>query len=301
MMHRMRQVKQRSWIFRWIGVSLFSWLLMSCGKSRTEYVTTIVQTAADGLDLQAVTDLATRSKSAEDFEKKLNSPGNVVNNLDLNEDDVVDFIKVTEVHDTAARGFSLTTEVAEGDEQELCTIQFEEENGQANVNTQGNQSLYGNNHHYHYTSSLSNILLWSYLWNSHSPYSSRWGWNNYPGEYQRAKPRSYQQYNAAHKGKPYRTAIKKTSVSGAKQPMKSPNLNKTATKIKAPLKNPTRTQRAFQSRNPSKTLSRGGFDGAKSNKVGSSRGFGTQGSKSSSSRFGGWSSSRSGSGFGGGK
>ncbi len=276
------------------------WLLTGCSENRTEYVTTIVQTAADGLDLQAVTDLSTKSKNAKDFETKLNSPGNSVNNLDLNEDDVVDFIKVTEIHDNASRGFSLTTELGPGDEQELCTIQFEEEEGGASVNTQGNSSLYGANHHYHYRTSLTDVLLWSYLWNAHSPYVSGWGWNRYPSNYQRSRTKSYQQYRSQHKGKNYGNTIKKTSVSQAKQKMKSPNFNKTATNIKAPLKNPTSSQRSFQKRNPSKTVSRGGF-GRTSKSKASPFGSSSSSSRNSSSRFGGWSSSRSGSSFGGGK
>lgn len=296
----MMKREQKSWLLILVALLGASWLLTSCSKSKTQYVTTIVQTAADGLDLQAVTDLSTKSKDAKDFETKLNAPGNTVNNLDLNEDDVIDFIKVTEVHDNGARGFSLTTEVAEGDEQELCTIQFEEENGQASVHTQGNQSMYGSNSHYHYRTGLGDVLIWSYLLNSRSPYVSRWGWNDYPSNYQRSRPRGYQEYRSQHKNKSYGNAVKKVPTSQAKTKMKSPNFNKTATKIKAPLKNPTSSQRSFQKRNPSKSVARGGFGSSKAKPSGS-RAFGSKASSGGSSRFGSWSSSRSGSSFGGGK
>ncbi|MFC5049400.1 hypothetical protein ACFPK9_02035 [Rubritalea spongiae] len=248
--------------------------------SRTEYVTTIVQSASDGLDLKAVTDLATKSKSAEEFEKKLNTPNNKVNNLDLNEDDKVDFIKVTEIVTDSQRALSLTTEVAPGEEQELCTIQFEKDGDAANVETRGNSQVYGNNHYYHHHTGIGEILLWSYLWNAHSPYHSSWGWNRYPSYHNSYSPRSYDQYRGFHKNASYSSNIKQNNYSSISKPVKSPNFNKSAQSIKAPLKNPTTSQRTFQARNPSRTVRSGGFGSARS-------GFS--------------SSSRSGSSFGGGK
>ena len=48
----------------------------------------------DNLDLFAVLDLFQKSKTIEDFEKELNLEKNGINNLDLNLDKKVDFIKV---------------------------------------------------------------------------------------------------------------------------------------------------------------------------------------------------------------
>ena len=259
-------------------------LLLSQCSRKTEYVTTVVQSAADGLDLKAVTDLATKSNSAEAFEKSLNTPNNKINNLDLNEDDKVDYIKVTEIVEGDQRAFSLTTEVTKGEEQELCTIQFEKDpdGKSANVQTHGNSQIYGNNHYYHHRTGIGEILLWSYLWNSHSPYYSRWGWNRYPSHYSAHSPRSYSNYRGIHKNADYSKNVRQNSYSSISKPVKSPNFGKSASSIKAPLKKPSTSQRSFQTRNPSKTVRRSGF-----------------GSKSA--RFGSSSSSRSGSSFGGGK
>ncbi|MBK1855125.1 hypothetical protein JO972_09155 [Verrucomicrobiaceae bacterium 5K15] len=265
-------------------------LLTGCGRNNTEYVTTIVHTAADGLNLQAVTDLATKVKTAKEFEEKLNEKGNTVNNLDLNEDNKVDYIKVTEINDGGQHGFSLTTELSAeaGEEQELCVIQFEQEGEkQVTVQTHGNEHIYGNNHYYHHRTSMTDVLLWSYLISSHRPYYSSWGYNNYPGGYSNYAPRSQAAYANHHKAQPYSKNVTASSKPAVAKPIKSPNFNKTATKIKAPLKNPTSSQKSFQKRNPSKTLT-------------SRKGFGSR-SSSSSSRFGSSSSSRSRSSFGGGK
>src|SRR5215213_10747430 len=51
--------------------------------------------AGDNLDLYAVLDLFQKSKTIEAFEKSLNEEKSKVNNLDLNLDKKVDFIKVT--------------------------------------------------------------------------------------------------------------------------------------------------------------------------------------------------------------
>jgi len=48
----------------------------------------------DNLNLYAVLDLFQKSKTFEDFEKSLNEEDSNINNLDLNNDDKIDYIKV---------------------------------------------------------------------------------------------------------------------------------------------------------------------------------------------------------------
>ena len=108
-----------------------------------------LNSAADGLNLKAVGELATKCPDVEDFEKRLNSKSEGVNNLDLNEDGKVDYIKVTEYGSGEMRGLSLTVDVAAEDEQEIATIEIEKEaNNQAQVQTHGNSQIYGHNHYY---------------------------------------------------------------------------------------------------------------------------------------------------------
>lgn len=256
-------------------------LLTACDQDVT-YVTTIQKMAADGLNLQAVTDLATKVKTTQEFEEKLNEPGNIINNLDLNEDQTVDFIKVTEINDETGKGFSLTTEVVANEEQELVVIQFEvdEESDITTVQATGNSNIYGNHHYYHNRLGLTDVLIWNYFLGGHRPYFSSWGYNRYPDYYQKRQPRSSSAYKSLHQSKPYSSSYKSSTRSMVKSPVKSPNFNKTASSIKAPLKNPTTSQRSFQARNPSKTLSKGsGFK--------TSAKYGRSGFSRSSSSFGG--------------
>ena len=149
-------------------ISLLICFVPSCesdSKNQTTYVTTVQKMASDGLNLQAVTDLATKVKSTQEFEQELNKPNNQINNLDLNEDNTVDFIKVTEINNDTGKGFSLTTEVAPNDEQELAVIQFEvdKQTQQATVQATGNPQVYGNHHHYHNRMGLTDVLIWGYF------------------------------------------------------------------------------------------------------------------------------------------
>ncbi len=58
--------------------------------------TTAVSQVGDDLDLYAVLDLLEESENLEEFEKALNDEKREINNLDLNEDGEVDYIKVEE-------------------------------------------------------------------------------------------------------------------------------------------------------------------------------------------------------------
>src|ERR1700751_5762195 len=53
----------------------------------------------DNLDLAAVLNIFKQSNSMEEFEKKLNAADTKVNNLDLNHDGQVDYIRVSESGD----------------------------------------------------------------------------------------------------------------------------------------------------------------------------------------------------------
>ncbi len=68
--------------------------------SQTENDTTLLGLPGDNLDLYAVLNLFQKSKTIEDFEKTLNLKETGINNLDLNLDDKVDFIKVRQSRKT---------------------------------------------------------------------------------------------------------------------------------------------------------------------------------------------------------
>ena len=129
-----------------IGVGLFALfvafsMVSQCGRKSSSSLPTmspekqaevILKEYSKGLDLDAVTVLAKKSKDATDFERLLNSQTEAVNNIDLNEDAKVDYINVTEYGNGNRRGFSLTTEISPGKVQEIATIDFQK-NGESGV------------------------------------------------------------------------------------------------------------------------------------------------------------------------
>ena len=239
---------------------LFSIFWPSKPKNQYKVNVQTVTAAADGLDLRAVGALVKKAKDGEDLERLLNDKNEGINNLDLNEDDKVDYIKVTEYGDDKVKGFSLTAEPEKGEEQEVATIEIEKSDSEnANVQVQGNQQIYGNNHYYRSHFPVGSFLLWSYLLRPHPFYASPWGYGYYPSyhrPYSRVSTTTYRT-NANRVAK--NANLQRASTSNIKGQVRSPNAGKASTRIKAPLKNPTTSQKSFQARNPSKTVRSGGF------------------------------------------
>lgn len=271
-----------------IGLCIFGGFFLltmvaTCNKSRSEDVSTevIAQEYAKGLNLKLVAQLAKQAKNAEDFEQQLNSSSSKVNNIDLNDDGKVDYIKVTEYGNGSNRGFSLTSELEEGKEQEIATIQFSKQGDSVDMEVAGNPSLYGNGHHYRSSFGLSDVILLSWLFSDtgRSRYASPYGYSHYPSHFNRDwKRKTNKEYQGYAGPMTSSSSFRKSSVTKSSG-LKSPNASKTAARASI-LANPTKSQKSFQARSGSSSTRSGGFGR-------SSSGFS--------------SSSRSGSSFGGGK
>lgn len=253
-------------------------MISFCSSSADRYNVQINQniSAGDDLDLKAVGNLVKDAKDAEELEKLINRPS--INNLDLDENGKVDYIKVEEYGTGNNRGFSLTVEVAKGDVQEIATIDISKTDEDVDVQVQGNQNIYGQNHYYHSRFGLGDVLLMSWLLRPHPYYISPWGFGYYPSYYRSYGYRPTQEYRRTSASTYNNSSFKKTSSNTISGKAQSPNQGKTANSIKAPLKNPTASQKSFQTRNPSKRVGQGGFGRTNSKSIRSS----------SSSRSGGF-------------
>ena len=250
-----------------LSLILFLPFLTNCGNNdryNNYYEVSVAQTthfAASGLDLQAVGDLVKKAKDGPDFERLLNDSKTAINNLDLDEDGDVDYIKVTEYGEGDTRGFSLTVDLSEEEEQEIATIEIEKTGTEtATVQTHGNQHIYGHNHYHRSSFGLTDALLLGWMFSGNrQPYHSGWGYGNYPGSYNRYPPRSFDNYQRDMRSRTSNSTFKPATSSTISSKTSSPNAGKTAKSIRAPLKNPTTAQKSFQTRNPSKQVSSGGF------------------------------------------
>ena len=101
----------------------------------------------DNLDLYAVLDLFQKSKTIEEFEKSLNLEKTAINNLDLNLDKKVDFIKVVTKKDGDDFTFILQDAVSEKETQDVAVILVsKDKDKKVTMQIVGDPALYGKNY-----------------------------------------------------------------------------------------------------------------------------------------------------------
>lgn len=101
----------------------------------------------DNLDLYAALDLFQKSKTIEEFEKSLNLEKTGINNLDLNLDKKVDFIKVVTKKDGDDFTFILQDAVSEKETQDVAVILVsKDKDKKVTMQIVGDPELYGKNY-----------------------------------------------------------------------------------------------------------------------------------------------------------
>src|SRR5436190_17116438 len=105
--------------------------------------TALLGLPGDNLDLYAVLTLFQKSKTIEAFEKSLNDEQTKINNLDLNLDKKVDFIKVTTKKEDSAFTFILQVDVTKTETQDVAVILVNKEKGNVTIQAVGDPELYG--------------------------------------------------------------------------------------------------------------------------------------------------------------
>jgi hypothetical protein len=100
--------------------------------------------AGDNLDLYAVLDLFQKSKTIEAFEKSLNDEKTHLNNLDLNLDKKVDFIKVVTTKKDSSYTFVLRVDISKDESQDVAVILLDKlKGGKISLQIVGDEELYG--------------------------------------------------------------------------------------------------------------------------------------------------------------
>jgi len=130
------------------ALSLLSLPAFSQNKADTKVDTTNkLGLAGDGLDLYAVLDMFQKSKTIESFEKSLNDPKTKINNLDLDLDKKIDFIKVvTEKKDKKDESymFILRVDVTKSESQDVAVILLNrDKDKKVSLQIVGDEDLYG--------------------------------------------------------------------------------------------------------------------------------------------------------------
>lgn len=107
--------------------------------------TTLLELPGDNLDLYAVLNLFQKSKTIEAFEESLNEEKTGINNLDLNLDNKVDFIKVETKQDKNDFIFILHVDIVKDETQDVAVILISKDDDDEKITIQivGDENLYG--------------------------------------------------------------------------------------------------------------------------------------------------------------
>ena len=172
----------------------------------------------DNFSLEGTLELFKKAKSPEHFEELLNKEDSQVNNLDLNDDGEIDYIRVIDHYEDDAHAITLQVELGKNDAQDIAVIAIEK-NGNENATLQiiGDEEIYGEevvvepfeesgssdgkggpSAEYAVTRVVVNVWLWPSVRYIYRPayrvYVSPWHWGYYPGWYRPWRPLSWAIY-----------------------------------------------------------------------------------------------------------
>jgi hypothetical protein len=98
----------------------------------------------DQFSLEGALEMFKKAASPEEFEKMINTEGNHVNNLDLNGDGDIDYVKVIDNMDGEAHALVLQVAVSANENQDIAVIEIEKEGKESAVlQIIGDEEIYG--------------------------------------------------------------------------------------------------------------------------------------------------------------
>jgi hypothetical protein len=207
-----------------------------------------------GFNVQEFATLLKTIKDPQSLQDAINAPGNKVNNLDLDHDGNIDFLKVVEQQNGQ---FQVIDEYSNTQSAVVATLTINQQNNTMSVN--GNQAYCGSNYQYQSHFSVGDYLLLAYLLRPHPYYISPYHYHSYPAYY-------------------HTTVVRRTYVS--RPSVDTRNVSTSRSSLSAP----TSSQRSFSVRSSSTPVRSGGFGSSRS---GSSFGSSRSSFGSSRSSFGG--------------
>lgn len=160
----------------------------------------------ENLDLYATLNLFESSESIEDFENKLNSEKNDVNNLDLNNDGFVDYIRVVDHTEGNIHAITMQVPFPDGSNQDVAVIEVDKVGDNTTAQIVGDPKLYGENAIIEpktdSPTKASNVSHWKPIRKMYLPtyvtWTSPFRYNHHPKLYKRRKPITYSVYRARH-------------------------------------------------------------------------------------------------------
>jgi len=246
----------------------FAIVLAGCSQNPQQNNVSISSNAPAGFDVNKLGEIVKTSTNPQVLEKAINDPKNQINNLDLDKDGKIDFLKVNE---TGKNELQIIDDFSSNQSMTIATIKVNPtNNNSADLNIQSNPDYAGSNYMYHSHFSFTDFLLMSYLMRPHSYYMPMYRYGSYPTYYSR------------------------TSVATNYRPTTSSAVS-SARSSRSSLSSASGSQRSFKARDNAQPVRSGGFGNSSSSSGSSSRSssFGSSSRSSGSSHrsFGGGRSS----------
>jgi len=139
---------------------------------------------SDNLDLRAIASIFGDAKNLEDFERQLNDPKIQISNLDLNDDNQVDYLRVIETVEENTHLIVIQSVLGRDTFQDVATIEVERDrNNQIQVQVVGDVYMYGQNYIYEPVYVTAPVIYTTFWAPRYRPYCSIWYWNYYPTYY----------------------------------------------------------------------------------------------------------------------
>jgi hypothetical protein len=215
-----------------ITISLFAALLTSgMALKAQDQPRDYLGLPGDNLNLYAVMQMFQESQTLEEFEKNLNDPNSNINNLDLNGDNLVDYLRVIDDVDGNVHNIIIQDQISQNETQDVAVFTVQRfSNGDVQIQLTGDEALYGQNYiieprfdnanqtpnpGYTGNSEVVNgrnvtvvtttpvvIATWPMIRFIYSPryvvWRSRWYWGYYPSYWHPWKPHYWDYYYGYH-------------------------------------------------------------------------------------------------------
>lgn len=139
---------------------------------------------SDNLDLRAVASIFGDSRDLADFERRLNDPNSQISNLDLNNDNRVDYLRVIETVEGNVHLIIIQSVLGLDTYQDIATVEVERDRyNKVQVQVVGDVYMYGDNYIYEPVYAYTPVIYTSFWVGNYRPYYSSWYWGYYPSFY----------------------------------------------------------------------------------------------------------------------
>lgn len=168
-------------ILRFLFIALLSTSMFAQDKTTVRANSSDI---SDNLDLRAIASIFGDASDLEDFENKINDPKAQISNLDLNNDNYVDYLRVIESVEGNAHLIIIQSVLEKDTYQDVATIEVEKHrNNNVQVQVVGNVYMYGENYIYEPVYVHRPVIYNTFWVRNYRPYCSNWYWNYYPNYY----------------------------------------------------------------------------------------------------------------------